>query len=153
MAHYILNAAGFVIGTFDGDGAPPGGANTPPPEGAALPLQFLDGAWVMAPVPVTPPTWVDAPAEYWWIDVGPFFDRFGDKAIVITSSEDSVVRGLLTLITPRKFIDLKRPDLPGLLDILVTKELIAQDDVARILTTPTTEAERYVKGLPQPEDA
>lgn len=112
----------------------------------------LDGT-LYKPVPAPPLTWANAPEQYWWVDVGPFFDRFGDKAIVVTSADDSVVRGMLTLITPRAYVDLKRPDLPGLLEILVAKQLITADDATRILATPTTDYERHVKGLPQPEDA
>lgn len=150
MAAYILDAAGFVLGVYDGPGQPPGSTTIQPPAGAAQPLQFVSGAWVMPPP--APPTWADAPAEYWWIDVGSFFDRFGAQAIVVTSADDNVVRGMLNLIQPRKFVDLKRADLPALLGILVTKQLITADDANRILTTPTTEDERYVTGLPQPED-
>lgn len=102
-----------------------------------------------SPVP-QPVLWANAPAEYWWIDIGPFFDRFGIKALDVVSSTEQQVQGLLTLILPRKYVDLKRLDLPQLLNILVAKDLITPAEKVSILTTPTTEYERHIKGLQQP---
>lgn len=106
--------------------------------------------WVSAP---QTPSWSDTDLnpQYWWINVGPFFDRFNGKAINITSSTDPVVQGLLTLTLPREYIDLKRADLAGMLDILIAKGLINSDDKTAILSPPTTEYERHIKGLVQPE--
>ena len=105
--------------------------------------------WVSPP---QAPSWSDADLnpQYWWINVGPFFDRFNGKAINITSSTDPVVQGLLTLTLPREYIDLKRADLAGMLDILIAKGLINSADKTAILTPPTTEYERHIKGLVQP---
>lgn len=148
MSAYILDAAGFVTGTFDGPGAPAGSTSVPPPANAIQPLRFVDGAWLAEAV--APTSWDDVPPEYWHIDIGPFFDRFGQKALTITSSEDNVVKGLLTLILPRKYIDLKRADMPQMLGILVSKGLITAAEKQAVLTNPTTEYERHYKGLPQP---
>ncbi len=148
MAAYILNGAGFVIGTFEGAGAPPNSTFLSPPENASQPLRFVDGAWLTDPVP--PPSWDEAPAEYWWIDKGPFFDRFGAKALTITSSQDSVVQGLLNLVMVRQYIDLKRADLPPMLGLLVQKGLLNVGEAAAVLSPPTTDYERHIKGLPQP---
>lgn len=90
-------------------------------------------------------------ATYFHIDVGPFFDRFGTKALAVTSSGDPEVRGLVTLILPRKFVDLKRPDLLTQLDLLVSKGLINAEDKSSILNPTTTDYERHIKGLPQPQ--
>jgi hypothetical protein len=97
-------------------------------------------------------SWSDANLDprYWWINVGPFFDRFGSKAINITSSTDPVVQGILALTFPREYIDLKRPDLASMLDILVLKTLINSSDKTAILSPPTTEYERHIKGMVQP---
>jgi hypothetical protein len=105
--------------------------------------------WVSPP---PAPSWSDSDLDprYWWINVGPFFDRFNGKAINITSSTDPVVQGLLTLTLPREYIDLKRADLAGMLDILIAKGLITSADKTGILAPPTTEYERHIKGLPQP---
>ncbi|GGY12846.1 hypothetical protein GJV26_00155 [Massilia dura] len=146
---WILDAAGYVTSTYFGPGFPANSTNLAPPAGAAQPLQFVNGAWVMA----TPAlTWSAAPAEYWWIDVGSFFDRFGSKSLAITSSTDPEVAGLVMLVLPRKYIDLQRADLPTLLDVLVTKDIITEAEKTAVLTRPTTEQERYIVGLPQPLD-
>lgn len=97
-----------------------------------------------------PIEWSDASEEYFWIDIGPFFDRFGSKALSVTSSTDPVVQGIITLVLPRKYIDLKRADLPMMLDILINKSLIDSNDKNNILNTVTSDYERHIKGLPQP---
>lgn len=78
----------------------------------------------------------------WYIDVGPFFDRFGASAFTIASSEDAQVRGLMALVTPRKWIDLKRQDVSMFLDLLIGKGLITAEQKAAILTTPVTYLEQ-----------
>lgn len=104
-------------------------------------------------VSVHVPAWADADLDprYWWIDKGPFFDRFGAKALAIVSSTDALVQGLVTLIMPRAYIDLKRADIPSLLDALVMKGLITADEKTAVLTTQTTDYERHIKGLVQPQ--
>ena len=106
-------------------------------------------AWVSPP---PQPKWAgqNLDARYWWINVGPFFDRFNGKAINITSSTDPVVQGLLTLVLPREYIDLKRQDIAVMMDTLIAKSLITAEDKTTILSTNTTEYERFIKGLPEP---
>ncbi|NVM80054.1 hypothetical protein FHW83_005899 [Duganella sp. SG902] len=117
---------------------------------------FNSGTWDIYEPPIelppNPLTWASAAPEYFWIDVGPFFDRFGAKALAITRSEDADVRGLVTLLLPRKYIDLKRSDLPQLVGILQAKGLITVAELAAALNQVTTDYERHVKGLPQPAD-
>ena len=146
---YLLNIDGYLVGFNDNPGNPANSTNIAPPANAVYPNRFLSGAWVTEAPAIT---WATAPAEYWWIDVGSFFDRFGSKALSITSSTDPEVAGLVTLVVPRKYVDLQRADLPDLLDVLVRKELITEAEKATVLATPTTESERYVTGLPQPQD-
>ncbi len=90
-----------------------------------------------------------APAEnpqVWWIDVGPFFDRFGAHKYAILADTSPVVQALIKDSSVRKYIDLKRADLPAGLTMLVNAGHAV--DVQAILTTPTSESERHVKGLP-----
>lgn len=107
------------------------------------------------PEPYVPPvlTWDDPnlPPEYHWIDVGPFFDRFGAAALGITSSADAQVQGLITLILPRQYVDLKRADVEQMVGLLVLKGLITAGEMGAVLSPQTTEWERHVKGLQQPE--
>jgi hypothetical protein len=129
----------------------------PVPDEVRPQWRLVEDQWQAPPEPVAPEpepelTWDNTPAEYWWIGVGAFFDRFGAKALAVTSSEDPVVKGLITLILPRKYVDLKREDLPVLMAVLVDKGLITEGDLDRILTAPTTDFERYISGLPQPAE-
>lgn len=105
-----------------------------------------------APVAPVIPAWSDPAldARYHHIDVGPFFDRFGAKALAVTGSTDAQVQGLVTLLLPRKFVDLKRADLPGMLDLLIAKGLINAGDKTAVLNPQTTDYERHVKGMVQP---
>lgn len=112
---------------------------------------FPDGGYTAAPdpSPPTPPlTWGNAPPEYWHVDVGPYLDRFGAAQLAILASVDPVVSALVISTTARKFIDLKRPDVLAGCMMLQSKGF--DIDPVAITTTPTTNAERHVKGLPQP---
>lgn len=144
---FILDAAGYVTGTYDGPGLRANSTTTAPPANAAQPLQFVNGAW-LTKLPTV--TWETAPAEYWWIDVGSFFDRFGSKALTITSSEDPIVKGLVTLLLPRKYVDLRRADLPTLVSHLVDKKIISEEEAKAVVNTPPTAQERYMPDLPDP---
>lgn len=107
----------------------------------------------VAPPAPPAPGWADAGLDprYHWIDVGPFFDRFGLKALSITGSTDPQVQGLVTLLLPRKYVDLKRADLPSMLDLLVSKSLITAAEKAAVLNPQTSEYERHIKGMAQPQ--
>ncbi|KAF0813576.1 hypothetical protein IGB42_01927 [Andreprevotia sp. IGB-42] len=106
--------------------------------------------FIVIDTPPKPPGWIDAPAEYAWIEVGAFMDRFGSAALGLICSDDRQVQGMLGLIMPRRYIDLKRRDLPAMLDLLAAKGLLGEMDQSVILDPQTTEAERYIRGLPQP---
>lgn len=120
--------------------------------------RLVDGAWQAPPDPEPLPepepapvlTWANAPAEYWHIRKGPFFDRFGAKAIQITSNTDALVQGFIKLVEVREYIDLKRAEVIGGLSVLVAKNIVTAAERDAVLTTPTTDYERHVKGLPQP---
>lgn len=48
------------------------------------------------------------PAAEWRINVGPFFDRFGQQKIAILASTDPVVQAIIKDATVRHYIDLKK---------------------------------------------
>lgn len=113
--------------------------------------------WTLQPYPAPPPPpavpdWADPDLDprYHWIDVGPFMDRFGGYGISIAGSTDPDVRGLVTLLLPRQYVDLRRADVAQFVAMLVAKELITQARADIVLSPVTTEAERHIKGLPQP---
>lgn len=111
-------------------------------------------------------TWAGELApEYHWIDVGPFRDRFGMDWLALSSSDDRLARAAVAAWSERKYIDLKDPRNEQLLSALIAANLpdaapeipgsgpltIAKMDA--ILNPVTTERERHIKGLAQPEAA
>lgn len=142
---------GKVANVVEQDGAPQVAGQWVQCDNAG-PGWSYDGSNFTSPASSTAPQWTDPALDprYWWVDVGPFFDRFGAKALSITSSTDAQVQGLVSLLLPRKYVDLKRADLPAMLDLLVSKGLITGAEKATVLTTPTSDYERHSKGLEQP---
>ena len=95
-------------------------------------------------------TWENASAEYFWLDIGPFFDRIGPKRLQVMASADPAVKAVVDDAKMRKYIDIKRPDVAYGLDLIVTAGLITEADKQLLLNPVTTEYERHIKGLPQP---
>lgn len=116
------------------------------------------GAWRFAAQQNVPPAAGDDP-RIWWMDVGPFYDRFGPDAIAIAASDHGACKAVQTLTGVRKYVDLKDPRIGQMIDMLIaTAQPAAQpwapgsgpmtvEKKEAILTTPTTEYERHVKGL------
>lgn len=98
----------------------------------------------------TPLTWANAPANYFWIDVGPFFDRIGAKRLQVLASADATVQAIVRDVQVRQYVDLKRADVPAALDLLIAAGVINSADKTALLNPVTTDYERHVKGLPQP---
>ncbi len=76
----------------------------------------------------------------WRIDVGAFFDRFGNEKIPILSSSDPVVQAVIKDASVRKYIDLyaRRTDLEQALGLLVAKGF-AINPSAILDTEPTAD--------------
>lgn len=89
------------------------------------------------------PTPVD-PA-LWRIDVGSFFDRFGDAKLAILASENAVVKAMITDASVRKYIALieRKDELTQMLGLLQSLVPGISLDVVAILETEPTEAERW----------
>ena len=119
-----------------------------------------DGQQLHAPL-LAPPAPPDP--RLWWIDVGPFYDRFGPDALAIAASDHGACKAVQTLTGVRKYVDLKDPRIGQMIDMLIAMN---QPDAqtfapgsgpmtpakkAAILDTPTTEYERHIKGLPDPQ--
>ena len=98
---------------------------------------------VAAPDAEVEPTPVD-PAQ-WRIDVGSFFDRFGDAKISILASENPIVKAMIMDASVRKYISLveRKDELTQMLGLLQTLVPGISLDAAAILETTPTEAERY----------
>lgn len=94
-----------------------------------------------------------------WIDVGPFYDRFGADALAIAASDHGACRAVQTLTGVRKYIDLADQRVASMINMLIaTGQPAAQawapgsgpmtaEKKAAILHPVTTEYERHVKGL------
>lgn len=78
----------------------------------------------------------------WFIDLGPFFDRFAGAKMAVLTSTNSGVKALISDIQVRKWIDLQRQDVIDALAYIgsvvpsVTAEL-----QAAILTAPVASEE------------
>lgn len=97
------------------------------------------GAWRLAAIqdPAESPH-----ATAWLIDIGPFFDRFGAAKMAVLTSTDPGVRGILSDLQVRKWIDLQRADVAlGLAYVGSVVPAVTAAMQAAILTTPVTEAE------------
>lgn len=99
-----------------------GGVFTPPPAPAPL------------PVPADPCAWL--------IDIGPFYDRFGAAKMPVLTSADATVKAILSDVSIRKWIDLKRTDVASSLAYIgsVVPSLTSNLQTA-ILTTPVAAEE------------
>lgn len=75
-----------------------------------------------------------------WITPGALFDRLGDQKHDILKSDDPDIRALVTDVTPRRYIDLDRPDLGFGLQMLVAKGFPI--DPEAVITAPIRDIER-----------
>ena len=81
----------------------------------------------------------------WRIDVGSFFDRFGDAKLAILSSENPVVKAMITDASVRQYIGLieRQEELTQMLGLMQARVPGIVLDVATILETEPTDAERW----------
>jgi hypothetical protein len=101
-----------------------------------------DGEQFVAPAAPPPPPLPPPPAWQWYIDKGPFFDRFGAAKMAVLTSNDSTIKALLADINNRHWIDLQRADVAqavGYIGSVVPAVNAALQ--ADILTSPVTETE------------
>ena len=116
----------------------------PQPEHLTADWRLEEISFAVAAPDVEPePTPVD-PA-LWRIDVGSFFDRFGEAKLAILSSDNAVVKAMITDASVRKYIALveRKDELTQMLGLLQTLVSGISLDVAAILETETTYAERW----------
>lgn len=115
--------------------------------------------------PPAGPSWSDADLDprYWWLDIGRFNARLGPDAAAIAASAHGACRASVSILGMSKYADLKDAQLSQMLDMLIAT---AQPEVnpmfpgsgpmtaakkAAVLAPPTTEYERHIKGLVQPQ--
>lgn len=115
----------------------------------------INGEWILCP-PNVGPGWTYDGTDFlppqlpvpevkpyeWFIDIGPFFDRFGATKMAILTSTDAGVKAILADIQVRKWIDLKRADVASALDYIMTKVPSVTDATkSYVLDTPVTAEE------------
>lgn len=125
MANYVIRKNGVIVGWGSAD---PENFNGGLPEGLS---------WESYDEPAGPP-----PPYAWFIDIGPFFDRFGSAKLAVLTSTDTGVKAVVTDCTVRKWIDLQRPDVATAL-AYIGSVVPAVDAALRaaILTTPVGDHE------------
>ena len=91
------------------------------------------------PVPL-----VDVVDISWLIDVGAFFDRFGATKMAVLASSNTTVKALVSDCMCRKWIDLKRADLPAAIDLIIAAGIPGVNTALKniIINTPVTAAEQ-----------
>lgn len=97
-----------------------------------------NGSAFEAPAPAaTGPVW----ARY--IDIGPFFDRFGAAKINVLMSTNAGVKAVVADCQVRKWIDLDRPDVAAGIDVIIAAGVSGVDAALKntILTTPVAPEE------------
>lgn len=88
------------------------------------------------PAPEQPKVWE------WYIDIGPFFDRFGAAKMAVLTSTDVGVQAILKDTQVRKWLDLKLPDIASAVAYIGTKVPALTAELQQsILNTPVEEKE------------
>jgi hypothetical protein len=101
-------------------------------------LAWQQAGGVLDPAIVAPP-----PYE-WYIDIGPFFDRFGSAKMAVLTSTNVVAKAIVTDCMVRKWIDLQNPAVAAGIDALISVGVSGVDAALKtsILTTPVLPAEQ-----------
>ena len=80
----------------------------------------------------------------WFIDVGPFFDRFGSAKMSVLASTNPTVIALVKDVQSRKWVDLKRTDVGQAIDLIISAPIAGVDATLKsaILNTPVNQLEQ-----------
>lgn len=90
-------------------------------------------------VPAPEPT---APIWQWYIDIGPFFDRFGSVKMQVLTCSDVGVQAILKDIQVRKWLDLKLSEVQQSLIYVASKVPEVTEELQDyILNTPVADHE------------
>ena len=94
------------------------------------------GRWRVVETPEPPAP--AAPVWEWYIDIGPFFDRFGAAKMPVLTSSDVGVQAILKDTQVRKWIDLRLPEIEQSVQYIASKvpELTVQLQAQIINTKP-----------------
>lgn len=115
--------------------------STEPVEWGGMGFDTHEHAAFIEPAPGVPEAPVNA--ADWYINVGPFFDRFGQWKLPILSSSDPLVQAVIKDCSVRKYIDLKgrRAELTQVLGLLQSKGFAVS--TSAVLDVKPTEGEVF----------
>ena len=84
------------------------------------------GRWRVVETPEPPAP--AGPVWEWYIDIGPFFDRFGAAKMAVLTSSDAGVQAILKDTQVRKWLDLNLPEIEQSVQYIASKvpELTAE---------------------------
>ena len=86
------------------------------------------------------PVQVPAQPWKWYIDIGPFFDRFGATKMAVLTSSDAGVQAVIKDTQVRKWLDLKLPEIASAVAYIGTKVPGVTPELQQsILNTPVEE--------------
>ena len=76
----------------------------------------------------------------WFIDIGPFFDRFGSAKMAILTSQNATVKAIISDLQVRKLVDLNRADVGQGIDALIANGVngVTAELKSSVLNTPVT---------------
>ena len=98
------------------------------------------GRWRVAETPEPPAP--AAPEWEWYIDIGPFFDRFGAAKMAVLTSADVGVQAILKDTQVRKWLDLRLPEIKQSVQYVASKvNAVTPEIVDSILNTSVSENE------------
>lgn len=80
----------------------------------------------------------------WYIDIGPFFDRFGAQKMAVLTATDAMIIAIVKDVQSRKWIDLKLAEVTSSLAYIGSK-IIAIDATMQnaILHNPVAPVENF----------
>jgi len=81
--------------------------------------RYPAGTYRLVPDPVPPPE--PPPIWLWYIDIGPFFDRFGPAKMAVLTSADPGVRAILQDVQIRKWVTLDVAEVAQSIDYIRSK--------------------------------
>jgi hypothetical protein len=127
MIYEILNAQGDVVNTID--------ANQ-----SFVEEQYPNRWRIASNQPPESPQ--PSPVWAWYIDIGPFFDRFGPAKMAVLTSNDAGVQAILKDTQIRKWLDLKLPEVAQSVAYVGSKVPAVTPALQQsILNTPVQDAE------------
>lgn len=97
---------------------------------------------ILVELPAAPAREPQADPCEWFIDIGPFFDRFGAAKMAVLTSPDAGVKAIVQDTVIRKWIDLQRADVAtGLAYIGSVVAAVTPALQTAVLTAPVTAEE------------